>query len=61
MKRIIVLALLWLVSLTALAADDKHRDGNYWRGMSETQRTSFIVGFFGTIGMYLIQVGWHRA
>lgn len=35
--------------------------GGYWGHLGFALVTSFIVGFFGTIGMYLIESGWKRA
>lgn len=35
--------------------------GGFWGHMGFALITSFIVGFFGTIGMFLIEHGWRRA
>ena len=35
--------------------------GGFWGHFGFAVVTSFIVGFFGTIGMYLIESGWKRA
>ncbi len=35
--------------------------GGFWGHVGFALVTSFIVGFFGTIGMYLIESGWKRA
>lgn len=35
--------------------------GGAWGHIGFALVTSFVVGFFGTIGMYLIEVGWKRA
>jgi len=35
--------------------------GGFWGHLGFAVVTSFIVGFFGTIGMYLIEHGWKRA
>jgi hypothetical protein len=35
--------------------------GGFWGHAGFALVTSFVVGFFGTIGMYLIESGWKRA
>ena len=35
--------------------------GGQWGHLGFAFVTSFIVGFFGTIGMYLLEIGWRRA
>lgn len=35
--------------------------GGFWGHVGFAAATSFIVGFFGTIGIYLIRAGWRRA
>ena len=35
--------------------------GGFWGHVGFAAATSFIVGFFGTIGVYLIRAAWRRA